>query len=274
MSALFGHKKGSFTGATADRKGLLKEADNGVLFLDEIGELGGDEQAMLLKAIEDKEFRPLGGEKLVSSNFMLICGTNRDLRGMTFTGRFREDLLARIDIWDFELPALRDRPEDIEPNIDYELNGITGEFGKLLRFSKEARDHYLGFATTASWPSNFRDLGASIRRMAVLSQKTGIIDKDNVGQEINRLSHRWKVKSGGDVQTETNELEIKYLVSKPETFEKMTPLEKYEISWVIKTVKEEKTLKAAADKLFAGKQNTTDRLRKKLLRYDIDPGAI
>ena len=273
MSALFGHKKGSFTGATTDRKGLLKEADKGILFLDEIGELGGDEQAMLLKAIEDKEFRPLGSEKLENSNFMLICGTNRDLRQMTLNGSFREDLLARIDIWEFVLPALKERAEDIEPNVDYELNGITREFGKLVRFSKEAREHFLTFATKASWPSNFRDLSASIRRMAVLSQKNGIIDIDTVNSEICRLSSRWEI-GVENVHSEIDQQEIKDLVTNPETFASMTPLEKYEISWVIKTVRKEKTLKSAADKLFAGKQNTTDRLRKKLLRYDINPSSV
>ena len=105
MSALFGHKKGSFTGATADRPGLLRAADGGLLFLDEIGELGPDEQAMLLRAIEDKRFTPLGSDAEVSSNFQLIAGTNRDLRLMVRDGGFRDDLLARINLWTFALPA-------------------------------------------------------------------------------------------------------------------------------------------------------------------------
>ena len=89
MSALFGHKKGSFTGALNDRPGLLKEAHQGVLFLDEVGELGLDEQAMLLKALEDKQFRPMGCEQLETSDFALICGTNKDLRSMVSKGLFR-----------------------------------------------------------------------------------------------------------------------------------------------------------------------------------------
>ena len=80
MSALFGHRRGSFTGAQADRPGLLKEADKGLIFLDEIGELGLDEQAMLLRALEDRTFLPLGSDKAVQSDFQLIAGTNRDLR--------------------------------------------------------------------------------------------------------------------------------------------------------------------------------------------------
>ena len=121
MSALFGHVKGAFTGAVRDRPGLLRAADGGVLFLDEIGELGADEQAMLLRAIEEKRFLPLGADGEVSSDFQLIAGTNRELDAEVRAGRFREDLLARINLWTFTLPGLAERREDIEPNLDYEL---------------------------------------------------------------------------------------------------------------------------------------------------------
>jgi len=121
MSALFGHVKGAFTGAVKDRPGLLRAADGGLLFLDEVGELGLDEQAMLLRALEEKRFLPFGGDREVSSNFQLIAGTNRDLQIAVRDGRFREDLLARTNLWTFRLPGLCQRPEDIEPNLDYEL---------------------------------------------------------------------------------------------------------------------------------------------------------
>ena len=113
MSALFGHVKGAFTGAHAERAGLLRGADGGMLFLDEIGELGLDEQAMLLKAIEEKRFS-FGGDRETGSDFQLICGTVRDLRQWVRDGRFREDLYARINLWSFELPGLAERREDIE----------------------------------------------------------------------------------------------------------------------------------------------------------------
>ncbi|HTN89068.1 MAG TPA: sigma 54-interacting transcriptional regulator, partial [Sorangium sp.] len=118
MSALFGHTKGSFTGALKDRPGLLRKAHEGVLFLDEIGELGADEQAMLLRAIEEKAFLPVGSDREVRSEFQLLAGTNRDLSLEVAAGRFREDLLARINLWTFRLPGLRERVEDIEPNLD------------------------------------------------------------------------------------------------------------------------------------------------------------
>jgi transcriptional regulatory protein RtcR len=122
MSALFGHVKGAFTGAQKDRAGLLRAADKGVLFLDEVGELGLDEQAMLLRALEEKTFLPLGSDEEAHSNFQLIAGTNRDLFAAVGQGKFREDLLARINLWTFSLPGLKDRAQDIEPNLDFELD--------------------------------------------------------------------------------------------------------------------------------------------------------
>jgi transcriptional regulatory protein RtcR len=93
-----------------------------MLFLDEIGELGLDEQAMLLRAVEEKVFYPLGSDTPVKSNFQLICGTNRNLQEQVENGNFREDLLTRIHLWTFKLPGLAERKEDIEPNLEYELN--------------------------------------------------------------------------------------------------------------------------------------------------------
>jgi transcriptional regulatory protein RtcR len=110
MSALFGHVKGAFTGAQKDRPGLLRAADKGVLFLDEVGELGLDEQAMLLRALEEKTFLPLGSDDEAHSDFQLIAGTNRDLFAAVRQGRFREDLLARINLWTFSFRRYRAKP--------------------------------------------------------------------------------------------------------------------------------------------------------------------
>jgi transcriptional regulatory protein RtcR len=120
MSTLFGHVKGAFTGAQTTRAGLLRAAHGGLLFLDEIGELGLDEQAMLLKAIEEKRFFPVGSDAEVTSDFELIAGTHRDLRQMVAAGTFREDLYARINLWTYNLPGLAERREDIEPNLEFE----------------------------------------------------------------------------------------------------------------------------------------------------------
>lgn len=170
MSTLFGHVKGAFTGARESREGLLRSANGGMLFLDEIGELGADEQAMLLKAIEEKTFYPFGSDRQVSSDFQLIAGTVRDLRQLVAEGKFREDLYARINLWTFTLPGLRQRQEDIEPNLDYEVGRHASLTGDSVRFNTEARRAWLAFATSpqATWRGNFRELSASVTRMATL----------------------------------------------------------------------------------------------------------
>ncbi len=148
MAALFGHTKGAFTGAVAERAGLLRSADNGMLFLDEIGELGIDEQAMILRAVEDKRFLPVGSDKEVASDFQLIAGTNRDLVVAVGDGSFREDLFARLNLWTFALPGLAQRREDIEPNLDFELERFAKAEDLRVTFNKEARQRYLAFANT------------------------------------------------------------------------------------------------------------------------------
>ncbi len=192
MSTLFGHVKGAFTGAVDSRPGLLRKADKGVLFLDEIGELGADEQTMLLKAIEDKTFYPMGSDRETRSDFQLLAGTNRDLRREVAQGRFREDLFARINLWTFVLPGLRERPEDLEPNLEYELERCSQTLGKRVTFRSEARERFLAFAASAEamWNGNFRDFGAAIRRMATLAQGARI-SKADVDEEMARLRYAW-----------------------------------------------------------------------------------
>lgn len=192
MSTLFGHTKGAYTGAAAERAGLLRAADKGVLFLDEIGELGLDEQAMLLRALEEKRFLPVGADTEVQSDFQLIAGTNRDLRGRVAEAKFRDDLLARINLWTFCLPPLRDRREDIEPNLDYELEQFAKRTGRTVRFNSESRAAFLSFATSPEglWPGNFRDLSASVTRMATLAPG-GRITEAVVETEVQRLRNAW-----------------------------------------------------------------------------------
>ena len=193
MSALFGHVKGAFTGALKDRNGLLAEADQGVLFLDEIGELGLDEQAMLLRAIEDKRFMPFGSDRESSSDFQLISGSNRNLQEQMEKGQFRDDLLARINLWTYPLPSLQQRIEDLLPNIDFELEKFAEKAGSLVSFNKAAKAQYINFAKSpaALWKANFRDLNASITRMATLAPG-GRINSEIVAEEINRLQQNWQ----------------------------------------------------------------------------------
>ena len=268
-STLFGHRKGAFTGAAADRAGLLRTAHEGVLFLDEIGELGADEQAMLLKAIEEKRFYPLGADKEVTSDFQLIAGTNRDLRQAVREGRFRDDLLARLSLWTFQLPALRDRPEDLAPNLDYELDRVAADRGSLVSMSKSARDAFLGFAHGGAWPGNFRDLGAAVRRMATLADGGRIADGD-VAAETSRLRAAWSGGVGADP--------LAALLG--ERAAALDRFDRVQLADVITVCASTTSLSAAGRVLFARSRqdktsrNDADRLRKYLARFELTFDAI
>lgn len=269
MSALFGHVKGAYTGAVRDRAGLLREADGGVLFLDEIGELGADEQAMLLRAIEEKVFFPLGSDKEEHSAFQLICGTNRDLKKAVAAGRFREDLLARIDLWTFKLPGLRERREDIEPNLDFELEQFRKKTGRLVTFNKEARKHFLNYALapTTLWNANFRELNASMTRMSTLAQN-GRITPKTVGEEIRRL------KAASDVPAESRESILEKLLGK-EKFDALDAFDIPQLEYVVKICRESATASAAGRALFNRSRlrkktsNDADRLAKYLAKFSL-----
>jgi hypothetical protein len=129
----------------------------------------------------------------VLSDFQLIAGSNRDLRSAVREGRFREDLLARIDLWTFTLPGLAQRREDIEPNLDYELERFARDGGRRVTLNREARERFLRFATApaAAWSANFRDLGAAVLRMATLATG-GRIDEALVREETARLEVQWR----------------------------------------------------------------------------------
>jgi transcriptional regulatory protein RtcR len=272
MSALFGHVKGAFTGAVKDRPGLLRAADEGLLFLDEIAELGDDEQAMLLRALEEKRFLPFGGDVEASSNFQLIAGTNRDLQLAVREGRFREDLLARTNLWTFHLLGLRQRPEDIEPNLDYELEQFARKNSLRVTMSKEVREDFLKFAQSpvAKWSANFRDLNACITRMATLSTG-GRITAPVLVEEVKRLEAGWSAAiSDGD------HLAVLATVLNDNAREKLDLFDQAQLAFVINICRESASLSDAGRKLFAATRenrktaNDADRLRKYLTRFDLD----
>ncbi|HYW16943.1 MAG TPA: RNA repair transcriptional activator RtcR [Allosphingosinicella sp.] len=273
MSALFGHRKGAYTGAGADRPGLLRTADKGALFLDEIGELGLDEQAMILRAIEEKRFLPVGADREACSDFQLIAGTNRDLGAAVAAGRFREDLFARLNLWTFELPALRDRLEDIEPNLDYELDRFAEREGTRVSFNKEARRAFLALATApeALWTGNFRDLAASVTRMATFAP-SGRIDTATVEAEKARLKRFWTT---GSASTDS----IAEFVD-PARLEEIDPFDRVQLAEVIRTCRRSRSLSEAGRALFSASRsrrtsaNDADRLRKYLQRFGLDWASL
>ncbi|HMV66137.1 MAG TPA: RNA repair transcriptional activator RtcR [Myxococcota bacterium] len=266
MSALFGHVRGAFTGAAEERPGLLRQADRGVLFLDEISELGLDEQAMLLHAIEDGRFRPLGADREVSSEFQLIAGTNRPLAERASAGAFRDDLLARINLWTFHLPGLAERREDVEPNLDYELDALERRTARRVRFNREARERYLRFATSdeARWSGNFRDLHASIERMGTLAA-AGRIDAALVDDEIARLRAAWRGATPPDAASEI----LGDLVHELDRFDRV------QLADVLQVCRASRSLSEAGRALFAASRarktstNDADRLRKYLGRFGL-----
>jgi transcriptional regulatory protein RtcR len=264
--------KGAFTGAQSDRPGLMKAADKGMLFLDEIGELGLDEQAMCLRAIEEKRFLPMGSDRDRSSDFQLIAGTNRDLSQRVREGSFREDLFARLNLWTFRLPALRERKEDIEPNLDFELRRFAERERQNATFNKEARELYLAFAVApdAPWPANFRDLSASITRMATLAPQ-GRINEVTVRDEISRLMKRWyadRAEVAGPERLLTNLLGS-------ERIEQIDLFDRAQLAAVVAVCRESRSLSAAGRMLFSVSRtaktsgNDADRLRKYLARFQL-----
>jgi transcriptional regulatory protein RtcR len=268
MSALFGHTKGAYTGSVSDREGLLRQANGGLLFLDEIGELGLDEQSMLLKAIEEKRFYPMGSDHEVESNFQLIAGTCRDLRIDVEQGRFREDLYARINLWTFNLPGLAERPEDIEPNLEFELERHAGELGRRLRFNKPARQRYLTYATApdTAWRGNFRELSASVSRMATLAEGGRITEAD-VEDEIIRLRNQWRNSDTTDDGLEQ--------ILPAKALAQIDLFDRLQLASVIKVCAGSASLSEAGRALFnASRQrksssNDADRLRKYLAKFGL-----
>ena len=268
MSALFGHVKGAFTGALAERHGLLRKAEQGVLFLDEVGELGLDEQAMLLRAVEEKVFYPMGSDKEVRSDFQLLCGTNRDLRECIARGQFREDLFARINLWTFALPALLERPEDIAPNLEFELASVSRSLGRAITMNREAKERFLRFARSWSWPGNFRDFDAAVTRMATLADG-GRITEQVVSEEIERLSQVAVGGAAGAAELVTQALGA-------ERAARLDRFDRVQLEDVLSVCRTARSLSAAGRELFAASLaerssvNDADRLRKYLSRFELD----
>jgi transcriptional regulatory protein RtcR len=269
MSTLFGHVKGAFTGAASDRHGLLRKADGGVLFLDEVGELGPDEQAMLLRAIEERVFYPLGSDREVSSDFQLICGTNRDLRERVARGQFRDDLLARINLWTFALPSLHERPEDIPPNLEFQLEQVSRSLGSSVTMNKEAKQRFLEFAATWTWPGNFRDFDAAITRMATLAEGRRITEAV-VKEELGRLQDSVPLSPSASKSEHVLE------AIGPDRAARLDRFDRVQLEDVLAVCKTARSLSAAGRQLFAASRaerssvNDADRLRKYLARFELD----
>ena len=179
-SELFGHTRGAFTGAVADKKGVFQAANNGTCFLDEIGDISLNMQSKLLRVLQEEEVRPVGGKEWVKVDVRVLAATNKDLDHLVKTGAFREDLYYRLKVITIRLPPLRERPEDID-----ELAQIF-----IRRYSLAARKPISGISEDAlerlrnySWPGNIRQLENAIEQAVVLS-KNPVLTLDDLPQEV------------------------------------------------------------------------------------------
>lgn len=176
-STLFGHVKGSFTGAVANRIGLFEQAHNGILFLDEIADCPLEVQSKLLRAVQEREITPIGSNKTRKVNVRFVAATHRDLGQMVETGEFRLDLYQRINAFTFRIPALRDRPEDIVYFTNCFLNELAGD--QPFRVESSGIEALLNH----SWPGNIRELRNLIERLCILADRR-VLDFDTVSEAM------------------------------------------------------------------------------------------
>ncbi|NPU85337.1 MAG: sigma-54-dependent Fis family transcriptional regulator [Syntrophaceae bacterium] len=195
-SELFGHEKGSFTGAIAQKKGKFELADGGTIFLDEIGDMPLATQAKLLRVLQERVFERVGGTKQIEVDVRFIAATNKDLREMVKEGTFREDLFYRVNVFSIWLPALRERKEDIPALVDHFLNAKE----KAKKITPEAMNVLLGY----SWPGNVRELRNVIERAAVIAEND--IEMMHLPPEVRGESSRIQLKQEFSV-TEGNTLD-------------------------------------------------------------------
>lgn len=194
-SELFGHMRGSFTGAVKDRKGLFQEAENGTLFLDEIGDLSPQLQVKLLRALQEGEIRRVGENQSIEVDVRVIAATNKDLEQEVVCGRFREDLFYRLNVIPIYVPALRSRKDDIPDLVHHFVGKYAERMSKpRLELSPEAIRRLLEY----NWPGNVRELENFIERLTALSQARLIQDED-IRRHLSANARPIKVFSPGDL---------------------------------------------------------------------------
>ena len=183
-SELFGHEKGSFTGAVGEKKGLFEVADGGTLFLDEIGELDISLQAKLLRALQEREIRRVGGTKEINIDVRVVAATNRDLLKMVEEKRFREDLYYRLNVLSIEIPPLRERESDTKLLIDYFIKKHTRGTDRQIELSANAKKILENY----SYPGNVRQLESAIERAILLCEDNTIRTEDLPPEMLNQSS--------------------------------------------------------------------------------------
>lgn len=200
-SELFGHKKGSFTGAIADKPGLFEQAEHGTLFLDEIGEIPLLLQAKLLRVLQEKEFRRVGGSESLKADVRIVAASNRDLEEQLKEGTFREDLFYRLNVIMLRMPPLRERGEDIVPLIEHFFWKFTGKELSGPVATPEALKVIMSYP----FPGNVRELENMVERCTVLGESH--LDRDSLPQQMLSFTQRAEVQVGADLPDEGLHLE-------------------------------------------------------------------
>lgn len=184
-SELFGHEKGSFTGAVKEKKGRFELADGGTIFLDEIGEIDAQTQVKLLRVLQERQFERVGGEKSITVDVRIVCATNRDLPKEIEKGNFREDLYYRLNVVHLDVPPLRERKDDIPLLMTSFLQQFNSENGRSIEaFSNQAKRALLGY----EWPGNIRELRNCIESAVVLA-RTSIIEVEDLPVHIGKAQN-------------------------------------------------------------------------------------
>ena len=197
-SELFGYKKGAFTGALTDKKGLLEEANGGTLFLDEIGELELNVQAKFLRVLEMQQFTKLGDTKPTKVNVRLVAATNRNLKLEAAEGRFRPDLYYRLSVFTILIPSIKDRPTDVPPLANYFLQYFAARLSKRL---PGLEPECLRRLQAYPWPGNVRELKNVLERAAILAPAGEMLSPDYLPDEFHALSR--PTKPGADAADES-----------------------------------------------------------------------
>ncbi len=212
-SELFGHEKGSFTGAIAARQGRFEKANRGTIFLDEIGEMALHLQIRLLRVLQEREFERVGGSRTIQVDVRVIAATNRDLEDAVEQGRFRSDLYYRLNVIPIVIPPLRERKGDIPLLVNSFLKVMAG---KKKRQIKGISDEAMDILANYSWPGNIRELENIIERMVILKQRPGPIVPDDIPPKIKGLKGTTQMafdipKNGIDLTKTVDELEREFI---------------------------------------------------------------
>ena len=259
-SELFGYEKGAFTGANASKPGRFVMADNGTIFLDEIGEMPLSLQVKLLRVIQEKTVEPVGGIKSRLVNVRIIAATNKNLKELVKAGKFREDLYYRLNVVHIELPGLKERPEDISALLEYFTTKFAEENNRRpLVFSTDALNTLTGY----DWPGNVRELENLVERLSILNDGDAVY-MDDLPEHIRSTSSRGL----------SSQIEIERVVSKlPENGIDFNDLvDSFENNLILQALERTNWNKKAAARLLKLNRTTlVEKIKKKGLEVKKDP---